>query len=414
MFISYSHADAKWLARLRVHLKPLERHGLIVAWDDTKIKPGTEWREEIQNALERARVAVLLVSADFLASDFIATNELPPLLAAAESHGTLMLPLILDHCRFAKTEGLSRFQAVNNPAKPLATLDRSRREAEFNKLSGIIEEALESTSKEPIASPRGEPRPKDDSAKVPSRELAKRHVLRLRFWEQLLDLARKKGLPFHANRSPSTSNWIGGTAGVAGYRWNYVIWMDDAGAVELNIDTGDKRKNKRLFDALRSRKLEIETAFGAPLEWQRLDDARRSGIQYIVPEGGLTAPENEWPRIQAAMVEAMARLSKVLQPHLQPRAGASLKYQPLGDYLAARQNETTVRLSFTDVEKIIAGSLPASAHQYREWWSNQSDTSNRPQAAAWLNAGFKVGSVDQQSGWVEFVPTDSAGGGRFR
>ena len=149
VFISYSHADAKWLTRLRVHLKPLERHGVIVSWDDTKIKPGTEWREEIRNALERARVAVLLVSADFLASDFIATNELPPLLQAAEAHGTLMLPLILDHCRFEKTEGLSRFQAVNDPSKPLATLDRSHREAWFDKLSRTIEEALMSTSRKP-------------------------------------------------------------------------------------------------------------------------------------------------------------------------------------------------------------------------------------------------------------------------
>lgn len=122
---------------------------MIDPWDDTKIKPGTEWREEIRNALERARVAVLLVSADFLASDFIATNELPPLLQAAEAHGTLMLPLIIDHCRFEKIEGLSRFQAVNNPSKPLATLDRSQREAWFDKLSRTIEETLMSTSREP-------------------------------------------------------------------------------------------------------------------------------------------------------------------------------------------------------------------------------------------------------------------------
>lgn len=409
VFISYSHADEKWLTRLRVHLKPLERRGVILPWDDTKIKPGTDWREEIRSALERARVAVLLVSADFLASDFIETNELPPLLQAAQAHGTLILSLILDHCRFEKTEGLSRFQAVNNPSKPLATLDRSRREAWFDKLSRIIEEALSSSS-EPTALPREELRPKETGAKPRSRELAKRHELRLRFWEQLLELARKKGLPFHANRSPSTSNWIGGKTGIAGYRWNYVIWMDDAGAVELDIDTGDKRKNKRLFDALRSHKAEIEDAFGAPLDWQRLDEARRSGVRYVVREGGLTTPEDRWPRIQAAMVDAMARMAKVLQPYLRTRAGASLKYQPLGDFLAARQTKAIVRLSFADIEKIIAGSLPASAHEYREWWSNQSDTSNRPQAAAWINAGFIVGRLDQERGWVEFVSKHSAGG----
>jgi hypothetical protein len=322
VFVSYSHADARWLTGMRAHLKPLERRGVIALWDDTKIKPGTHWREEIQSALESAKVAVLLVSADFLASDFIATNELPPLLNAAKERGTLILALIVRPCRFEKTE-LARFQAVNPPSKPLSAISSSRREDWYVKLSGIIEDALVSSSSEPTALPLEEQRPKEATAKPASPVLAKRHELRLRFWRQLLDLARKEGLPFHANRSPSTSNWIGGKAGIAGYRWNYVIWMDDAGAVELDIDTGDKDENKRLFDALRSRKAEIETAFGAPLEWQRMDDARRSGVRYIVRKGGLTAPKEEWPRIQAAMVEAMARLSEVLRPHLHGHAGAT-------------------------------------------------------------------------------------------
>jgi hypothetical protein len=236
VFVSYSHADAKWLTGMRAHLKPLERRGLIAQWDDTKIKPGTHWREEIRSALERAKVAVLLVSADFLASDFIATNELPPLLNAAKERGTLILALIVRPCRFEKTE-LAQFQAVNPPSKPLSALSIPHREGWYVTLSGIIEDALVSSSSEPAALPREEPRRKDVTAKPESRELARRHELRLRFWQQLLDLAKKKGLPFHANRSPTTSNWIGGKVGIAGYRWNYVIWMNDTGAVELDIDT---------------------------------------------------------------------------------------------------------------------------------------------------------------------------------
>ncbi len=337
VFVSYSHADAKWLTSMRSHLKLLERHAGIEQWDDTKIKPGTQWREEIQSALERAKVAVLLVSADFLTSDFIVTNELPPLLKAAQERGTVILVLIVRPCRFEKTE-LARFQAVNPPSKPLSALSSSQREEWYVKLSGLIEEALESSAPAPgdpdqgapertrsRAKEREAPHPQQPSAETRSAELARRHKLRLRFWEQLLDLAKTKGLPFHANRAPGTSNWIGGRAGIAGYRWNYVIWMHDAGAVELDIDTGDKRTNKRLFDTLRSRKAEIEAAFGAPLEWQRMDDARRSGIRYIVREGGLVSPEEEWPKIQAAMVDAMARLAKVLQPHLQGREDASPK-----------------------------------------------------------------------------------------
>lgn len=309
VFISYSHADARWLKPLRVHLKPLERLGAIELWDDTRIKAGTAWRQEIRRALERARVAVLLVSADFLASDFIASNELQPLLKGAEERGTLILPLIIRHCRFEQTEGLARFQAVNDPSRPLATLHAARREKEWVKLSGIIEDAV--TSAVPSVALSNETRVASERT-----ELAKRHVLRYRFWQQLLELAKNEGLQLHAKRAPTTTSWIGAGAGISGYSWNYVIWMSDAGAVELDIDTGDKHKNKSVFDALHQRKAEIEASFGAPLEWERLDDRRRSGIQYIVRAGGLTAPEEQWPAIQAALVQAMTRLSRTLYPYL--------------------------------------------------------------------------------------------------
>ena len=83
VFVSYSHADQRWLERLKVHLTPLHKQPEIDVWEDTRIKVGSKWRKEIQDAVNRANVAVLIISADFLASDFIRTNELPPLLKAA-------------------------------------------------------------------------------------------------------------------------------------------------------------------------------------------------------------------------------------------------------------------------------------------------------------------------------------------
>jgi hypothetical protein len=97
IFISYSHADRTWLARLRKQLSPLERREELDVWADTNLTPGDLWRDEIEAALERAKVAILIITTDFLASTFITQVELPALLAAAQKGGCRIWPLIVGH-----------------------------------------------------------------------------------------------------------------------------------------------------------------------------------------------------------------------------------------------------------------------------------------------------------------------------
>lgn len=78
------------------------------------------------------------------------------------------------------------------------------------------------------------------------------------------------------------------------------------------------------------------------------------------------------------------------------------KYEPLSEFLG-RQSSHSITLTLNEIGRILGQPLPRSAFDYREWWSNQSDTSNRPQSRAWQSAGFEVDSVrlDEQ-GWVRF------------
>jgi internalin A len=126
VFISYSHRDKKWLASLRTMLKPLEKNLAVEVWDDTKITVGQQWRSEIEQALARACVAILLVSPDFLASDFIAEHELPPLLRRAEEGGLVVMCLHISHCLYEETE-IGKYQAFNDPKQTLDLLNKARR-----------------------------------------------------------------------------------------------------------------------------------------------------------------------------------------------------------------------------------------------------------------------------------------------
>ena len=139
IFISYCHADAAWLDRLKVHLRPLVRRTALDLWDDSRISPGQVWHEEIAEALARARVAVLLVSADFLASDFVVNNELPPLLHRAARGGLLIVPLIVSPCLFSEHDELSRYQCANSPDRPLSGMSPSDAEAAFVSLGRSLD-----------------------------------------------------------------------------------------------------------------------------------------------------------------------------------------------------------------------------------------------------------------------------------
>ena len=127
VFVSYAHKDRKWADELLTFLAPWIRDKRCNLWDDSQIPPGAEWTHEIEQALEQATVAVLLVTSRFLNSDFIMNKELPRIVARAQKGQLRIAWVAVEHSAVEQTV-LWKFQAVNDPKRPLASLTRSQRQ----------------------------------------------------------------------------------------------------------------------------------------------------------------------------------------------------------------------------------------------------------------------------------------------
>jgi hypothetical protein len=121
VFVSYSRKDKAWLERIRTALKPYIRNKVMDVWADDQIASGAKWRAEIEAALRSTKVALLLVTHDFLASDFIQGVELKACLDAAEREGLVILWVAVGASGYEETP-LQQYQAVNDPRRPLNAL----------------------------------------------------------------------------------------------------------------------------------------------------------------------------------------------------------------------------------------------------------------------------------------------------
>ena len=125
IFVCYSHKDEEWKNRLRQMLAPFLRDGdfELQLWsDDVGIQSGDKWHEEIQSALKSAGVAVVLVSASFLESEYIMKHELPEITSAAADGKIRLLWIYVSYAAYDVTE-LEPFQAAHDVSRPLYALE---------------------------------------------------------------------------------------------------------------------------------------------------------------------------------------------------------------------------------------------------------------------------------------------------
>lgn len=128
IFISYSQRDEVWRNELVRHLRVLERGGVLRIWDTSEIQAGTDWSSEIREKLNSADLAVILISPDALASDFIVERELPALIQRQRAGGLVVVPVLLRPSPWTAVEGLAELQFANSPSKAISELTPSERD----------------------------------------------------------------------------------------------------------------------------------------------------------------------------------------------------------------------------------------------------------------------------------------------
>jgi internalin A len=139
LVFSYSHKDEELRDQLETHLKLLQRQDVISTWHDRKIQPGEEWEDVIDENFKRADLILLLVSADFIASDYCYQIEMQTSLARHEKGEATVIPVILRTCQWQKAP-FGKLQALPKGGRAVASR-RNRDEVWTNVADGIANTA---------------------------------------------------------------------------------------------------------------------------------------------------------------------------------------------------------------------------------------------------------------------------------
>lgn len=124
VFISYARADRSWVDSFQVVLKGTLRNKPVRVWDDSQLGSGSAWREEIERQLKSTKVALLLVTNSFLASDFIKDVELKAILEAARGDGLVIVWVLVRQCDWQSSE-LEALNCANDTRRPLNSLNQA-------------------------------------------------------------------------------------------------------------------------------------------------------------------------------------------------------------------------------------------------------------------------------------------------
>ncbi|MBF0452710.1 MAG: TIR domain-containing protein [Candidatus Magnetomorum sp.] len=118
VFISYSHKDKEWLDQIKKYLDFYKNQGLTV-WTDQELRAGDQWNTEIETAITRASISILLISIDFFNSTFIMKKEIPWIKQQFKTNDMRVIPIIVSQCPWNKETWIQQHQVLPQGATPL-------------------------------------------------------------------------------------------------------------------------------------------------------------------------------------------------------------------------------------------------------------------------------------------------------
>ena len=122
VFISYSHKDSQWKDRVVTFLDVMKHGEPKLTWVDSQIELGDEWHDTILAQIARAKVAVLLISPDFLRSEYILKTEIPAILKRNKAGDLSLAPVVIRPCPWEVFDWLSPIQGLGADEATLSGL----------------------------------------------------------------------------------------------------------------------------------------------------------------------------------------------------------------------------------------------------------------------------------------------------
>ena len=141
LFISYSHEDTKWLEAITKQLAVLQAEGLVSICNDSQLRVGEDWYQQLNEMMLGARLGLLLISAPFLSSEFVRIQEIPRLFERHAEGGMTLYPLLVEPCPWKNVSWLAGLQLRPQDAKRRAkALSTFRGAARTQKIVDVANE----------------------------------------------------------------------------------------------------------------------------------------------------------------------------------------------------------------------------------------------------------------------------------